>query len=66
MKWISHYALLGRYDFMDIYQAPDDEVAHKLSIFCRHSGAVEAESWPALPFERYMQVVGEVEQAVQK
>jgi uncharacterized protein with GYD domain len=27
VKWIAHYALLGPYDFMDIYQADSNETA---------------------------------------
>ncbi len=59
VKWIAHYAILGRYDFMDIYEAPDMETAHKVSHISRAKGAVTAESWQALPYDRYMQVIGE-------
>jgi len=30
VKFLSHYALLGDYDFLDIYEAPDDEMAAKV------------------------------------
>ncbi len=63
VKWISHYAILGRYDFMDIYQAPDLETAHRVSIISRAEGAIEAESWQALPYERFLDLIEEVEQA---
>ena len=45
IRWIDHYALLGPYDFMDIYEAPDVETAHKISLISRAEGAVSAESW---------------------
>jgi len=35
VKFISHYALLGEYDFMDIYEAPDEETAAKVSLISR-------------------------------
>ena len=35
VKWVAHYAILGPYDFMDIYEAPDDETAHKVSLISR-------------------------------
>jgi len=54
VKWIAHYALLGRYDFMDIYEAKDIETAHRVSLISRAEGAVIAESWPALPYEKYL------------
>jgi len=54
VKWIAHYALLGQYDFMDIYEAPNDDVAMKVSLLSRAKGAVTAESWPAVPYERFL------------
>jgi uncharacterized protein with GYD domain len=57
VKWIGHYALLGQYDFMDIYEAPDVETAHKVSMISRSSGALTAESWPALPYDRFLHVI---------
>lgn len=61
VKWLSHYAILGRYDFMDIYEAPDSETAHKVSYLSRAEGAVEAESWQAVPYDRYLKLIAEVE-----
>jgi len=45
----SHYALLGYWDFMDIYEAPDEETAAKVSLLSRAHGAHQVESWPAIP-----------------
>lgn len=61
VRWISHYALLGRYDFMDIYEAPDVETAHKVSYITRAEGAVAAESWPAVPYDQYLKLIEGVE-----
>jgi len=61
VRWVAHYALLGSYDFMDIYEAPDLDTAHKISALSREGGAAEAESWSALPYERYLQIVDELE-----
>jgi len=61
VKWQSHYAILGPYDFMDIYEAPDVETAHKVSLISRSEGAVSAESWQALPYERFLQLLEQVE-----
>jgi uncharacterized protein with GYD domain len=63
VKWIAHYALLGRYDFMDIYEAPDAETAHKVSYITRSEGAVEAESWHAVAYDKYIDLVGDVDRA---
>ncbi|HVN75625.1 MAG TPA: GYD domain-containing protein [Thermoanaerobaculaceae bacterium] len=61
VKWLAHYAILGPYDFMDIYEAPDVETAHKVSLISRSEGAVSAESWQALPYERFLALLEQVE-----
>jgi uncharacterized protein with GYD domain len=61
--WLQHYALLGRYDFMDIYEAPDDATAHKVSLLSLTHGAVSAESWPALPYDEFLRIAESVEVA---
>jgi uncharacterized protein with GYD domain len=60
VRWIAHYALLGSYDFMDIYEAPDSESAAKVSMLTRSLGAVEAESWTAIPYTDFLDVVKEL------
>jgi uncharacterized protein with GYD domain len=60
VKWISHYAILGPYDFMDLYDAPDAETAQKVSLLSRAEGAVAAESWQALPYEKYLAALEDV------
>lgn len=49
VKFVAHYALLGPYDFMDIYEAPDEKTAARVSMLSRRMGAVEVESWMAIP-----------------
>jgi uncharacterized protein with GYD domain len=60
VKFIAHYALLGHWDFMDIYEAPDEEAAVKVSIISRRYGAHQIESWPAIPFERVVKLADEL------
>jgi uncharacterized protein with GYD domain len=61
VRFLAHYALLGPYDFMDIYEAPDAETASKVSLISRAEGAVSAESWQALPYERFLEVLEAVQ-----
>lgn len=56
VKFIAHYALLGPYDFMDIYEAPSEEDAAKISMITLSTGAVKAESWTALPYNRFLEL----------
>ncbi|MEP0775091.1 MAG: GYD domain-containing protein [Acidobacteriota bacterium] len=60
VKFLAHYAILGPYDFMDIYEAPDVETAHKVSLISRAHGAVTAESWQALAYEQFLKLLEEV------
>jgi uncharacterized protein with GYD domain len=60
VKWVAHYALLGPYDFMDIYDAPDAETAHKVSMISRSEGALAAESWQAMPYDRFLGLLEQV------
>ena len=61
VKWLAHYALLGPYDFMDIYEAPDVHSAQKVSLISRSVGALTAESWEAMPYDDYLKLMQEVE-----
>jgi uncharacterized protein with GYD domain len=61
VKWVAHYALLGPYDFIDIYEAPDQETAFKVSLLSRELGAASAESWPAIEYEKYLPIIDAVE-----
>ncbi|MFQ5584134.1 MAG: GYD domain-containing protein [Calditrichia bacterium] len=60
VKFIAHYALLGSYDFMDIYEAPDEEVAAKVSMISMSNGALQAESWTAIPYKRFLELTEEI------
>ena len=61
VRFLAHYALLGPYDFMDVYDAPDVETAHKVSIISRAEGALTAESWQALPYDKFLKLLETVE-----
>lgn len=63
VKWVAHYALLGPYDFMDIYEADSMETASKVSLITRANGAVTAESWPAMQWSAFVDVTKELDRA---
>jgi len=60
VRFIAHYAILGPYDFMDIYDAPDVETAHTVSMLSRVGGAVTAESWQLMEYDDYMKLLERV------
>jgi uncharacterized protein with GYD domain len=60
VKFIAHYALLGRYDFLDIYEAPDEESAAKVSMISLSNGAFKAESLSAIPYKKFLELTDEI------
>jgi len=60
VKFVAHYALLGSFDSMDIYEAPDEETAAKVSMISRSHGALVAESWTAIPYKRMVELAKEI------
>lgn len=60
VKFISHYALLGRYDFLDIYEAPDEKTAAKVSMISLSNGAFQSESLFAIPYKRFLELTEEI------
>lgn len=62
IRWVAHYALLGPYDFMDVFDAPDVETALKVSLLSKELGAVRAETWPAVAYEDFLPLAEQVEQ----
>jgi len=60
VKFVAHYALLGQYDFLDIYEAPDVKSAAKVSMISRANGALQAESMPAIPYKDFLDLVKEI------
>ncbi len=60
VNFLAHYALLGPYDFLDIYEAPDEETAAKVSMISMANGALQAESWTAIPYRRFVELTREI------
>ncbi|MBW6461167.1 MAG: GYD domain-containing protein [Bacteroidales bacterium] len=60
VKFTAHYALLGQYDFLDIYEAPDEETAAKVSMISQLNGAMQAQSLIAIPYKRFVELTQEI------
>jgi uncharacterized protein with GYD domain len=59
-KWIASYAVLGPYDYLDLFEAPDNETASKVAVIVRTFGHATTETWPVTPWERFRDVVRSV------
>ena len=60
VKFIAHYGLLGPFDFVDIYEAPNAETAAKVSMISLANGALQAESWMAIPYKKIVELADEI------
>ncbi|MCF8365266.1 MAG: GYD domain-containing protein [Bacteroidales bacterium] len=60
VKFLSHYAILGEFDFIDIYEAPDPETAAKVSMISQANGAIQAKSMLAIPYKRFIELTEEI------
>jgi uncharacterized protein with GYD domain len=57
VEWLQSYALLGPYDYLDIFHAPDIETATKVATLVRIGGHAHTEVWPATEWTRYKEMV---------
>lgn len=60
VKFISHFALLGPHDFLDIYEAPNEGSAAKVSMISLANGAFQAQTLIAIPFKQFLGLTKEI------
>jgi uncharacterized protein with GYD domain len=53
VKWVANYAILGPYDYLDLFEAPDAAAAAKVAMLVRSFGHAQTETWTALPWEQF-------------
>ena len=51
VKVISQYALLGQYDFINILEAPDNDIIVRMSVEIGSRGSVQLQTMPAVSID---------------
>ena len=59
VKWIGSYSVLGPHDYVDIFEAPNGEIATKVALLVRSLGHATTETWVATKWDRFVQLAKE-------
>lgn len=57
LQWIHNFAVLGPYDYLDIFQAPDNETAFKVAAIIRSFGHADTEIWAATEWAKFKEMI---------
>ena len=62
VEWVNNCAVFGPYDYLDIFHAPDVETAAKVATLVRIHGKAQTETWAAVEWDRFKELVRELAQ----
>jgi uncharacterized protein with GYD domain len=60
VRWTASYALLGPYDYIDVFEAPDNDTATRVATLIRTFGHAHTEIWGATSWDRFREILSEL------
>ncbi len=57
VEWVQSLALLGPYDYLDIFRAPNLETATKVATLVHLHGQSTTETWGAIEWDRFKELL---------
>jgi len=57
VAWQSNFAVLGPYDYLDVFEAADNDAAMKVATIVRTHGHASTEVWPAKSWRDYKEMI---------
>jgi len=62
VRWVANYAILGPYDYLDIFEAPDTTTATRVATIVRSYGHASTEVWAATEWKTFKDLVHKLEE----
>ena len=57
VEWVSSFATLGPFDYVDVFHAHDTDEAIRVSVLFRAYGHTHTEVWPATEWPHFKELV---------
>lgn len=60
VEWVHNYAILGPYDYLDVFRASDNTEAFKVAAIIRSFGQAHTEIWAASEWSAFKDLIREL------